>query len=368
MAPRRVGALALALIGLSAALSVYAVARPTPPASRAAAGDLPFDAPLPTAVPPGTKLVIGDPQTERVLKHNGWDKELPFQVQWAEIVGGPAVTEAFHAKVLDVGSTANIPPIHAVWVGIPVKMIAVKFRDDPVRHPAFQFAIAPGAKIDSLADLHGKRIAYSPGQIQGEIVIRSLEAAGLTPKDVKLVELPSTSADVYLNALAGSELDAAPIGAGPAVKRYLDRYGARGAKVIAHSPHRDDLSTLFVRDETLHDPAQAAALRAYIRLWGRAQAWIDAHPAEWAKIYYQDNQGLSPELATYAVNAIGKTSLPKDWSEAVAYQQSSIDLMSRISKRQPFPAATIFDRRFEPVAAQGFAEYRRGGEARLAAR
>jgi len=367
MAPRRAGILALALIGLSAALSVYAVARPTAPRSLAGPVDLPLTAPLPTSVPPDTQLVIGDPQTEQVLRHTGWIKELPFKVQWAEIVGGPAVTEAFHAKALDVGAVANIPPIHAVWVGMPVKMIAIKLRADPVNHPVFQLAIAPGVKIDSLADLRGKRIAYSPGQIQGELVIRSLEYAGLRPRDVKLVELPSTSADVYLNALAGGELDAAPIGAGPAVKRYLERYGAKGAKVIPHGPRRDDLSTLFVRDETLHDPAKAAALRAYIKLWGRAQAWINAPPEEWAKLYYEQKQGLSPELATYAVRAIGGTVVPTQWDEMVAYQQASIDLMSRISGRKAFPADTIFDRRFERIGAEGFAQYQTGA-VRLAAR
>ena len=40
------------------------------------------------------------------------------------------LTEAFHAKVLDAGSAMNIPPIHAVWVGIPVKMVAIRLKAD----------------------------------------------------------------------------------------------------------------------------------------------------------------------------------------------------------------------------------------------
>ena len=92
---------------------------------------------------------------------------------------------------------------------------------------------APQDYASSLrTDLRGKRIAYSPGQVQGEIVIRTLQSQGLTPSDVTLVELPSTSADVYINALVGGGLDVAPIGAGPAVKRYLDRFGRDGAKVL----------------------------------------------------------------------------------------------------------------------------------------
>lgn len=52
----------------------------------------------------------------------GPDKASPFKVKWAQITGAPEVTEAFRAYALDVG--ANVPPIHAVWVGLPVKIIA----------------------------------------------------------------------------------------------------------------------------------------------------------------------------------------------------------------------------------------------------
>ncbi len=324
-------------------------------ASDGVGGGLSLDAPLPAKVPPGVTLIIGDPTTQHVLELTGWDKDLPFKVQWAQIAGGPAVTEAFHAHALDVGTVADVPPIHAVWVGIPVKIIAVRFRKDPLEHPSFLFAVAPGSRIQTLADLRGKRIAFSPGQVQGEIVLRSLEAAGLTTKDVKLVELPSTSADFYVNALIGGMIDAAPINAGAAARHYLANYGAQGARLIQHSDARDDLAFLYVRTDTLRDPAKAAALRAYVAIWARANAWIAAHPEEWARAYYQDNQGLSPDDARYVVKAFGEADIPRRWDDAVRLEQSSIDLLAGETHKPPFSAATLFDRRFEPVAAQAFA-------------
>src|ERR1700722_13652211 len=186
----------------------------------ASEGGLALDAPIADRVPPGVTLTIGDPTTQRVLEHTGWIRPLPFHVKWAQITGGPMVTEAFHARALDVGVVADMPPIHATWVGIPVKVIGVRFRKDPARHLIFVFAVAPGSNIRSLADLRGKRIACSPGQVQGEIVLRSLEAAHLARRDVTLVELPSTSADLYINALVGGMVDAAPIGAGAAAWHY----------------------------------------------------------------------------------------------------------------------------------------------------
>jgi sulfonate transport system substrate-binding protein len=102
----------------------------------------------------------------------------------------------------------------------------------------------------------------------------------------------------------------APLPAGATAKHYLERFASSGAKVIAPGPARDDFMCLFVRQETLEDPAKAAALRAYIRLWGRAQAWMNAHPDEWAQAYFVKDQRLSPDDARYAREASGQADVP----------------------------------------------------------
>jgi sulfonate transport system substrate-binding protein len=317
---------------------------------------LALDAPLPAGTPKGVTLAIGDPMTEAVMKHEGW--RAPFIIRWARITGGPAVTEAFHARVLDVGLSADIPPIHATWVGIPVKTIAVMFRADPVRHPLYEIAAAPGSGIATLADLKGKRIAFSPGQVQGEVVLRVLAAEHLTKADVTLVELPSTGADVYINALVGGLVDAAPLAPGAPARRYVRDWGAKGAILLPHPWFRDDFTNLYVRQEVLADPAKAAALRAYVQLWARANAWIDAHPDEWARVYFADQQGLSLDDARYDVEAAGRRAAPSDWSGAIALQQSAVDLLAGETGRPRFDAHRLFDRRFERVEADAWAQAR----------
>lgn len=348
----------IAVAGLALAACGKEAAAPVGP-------KLALDAPLPEFIPPGTKLVIGDPTTQRVVEHNSWNKDLPFEIEWAQISGGPAVTEAFHAKALDVGSAANIPPIHAIWVGIPVKMIAVRLRKDHVNFPLFELGIAPKAEINSLADLRGKKFAYSPGQVQGEVVLRTLAAVGLTQKDVTLVELPSTG-DVYPNALVSGLVDVAPLGAGVATKRYLDNYARDGAKVLRHPPYRDDLTNLYVRTETLQDPAKAAALRAYVKLWARATEWQASHKAEWRDAYYVKDQGLSKEDAEFVVKAAGDPVIPRDWTLAISFQQSSIDFLSKEGGQKRFDAAEIFDRRFEGLAAEAAPKIAVGPDPQLA--
>ncbi|ADG88270.1 ABC transporter substrate-binding protein [Thermobispora bispora] len=310
--------------------------------------ELALDAPLPTQVPEGTRLRIGDPQTKVALELSGEIGKLSFEVEWANFSGGPQTLEAFRADALDVGSVADIPPIHATWIGLPVKIVAAKFRKDPLDHPVYELGIAPGVHVRTLADLRGKRIAYSPGQAQGALVLRVLRKAGLTKDDVTLVELPSTG-DVYVNALASRQVDMAPLG-GVNIKRYLAKYGDRGAATIPHGV-RDDPTHLYVRTETLRDPAKAAAIREYVQAWARAAVWVYEHPEEWIQGYYVKDQGLSPADGAYLVKQAGEPDIPASWTDVIARHQETIDLLAAESGNPVINAKDLYDLRFERVAA-----------------
>ena len=80
--------------------------------------------PLATTVPAGTTITVGDPSVKVALELSGLIKELDFKVEFANISGGPQTTEAFRANALDVGSVADIPPIHATWTGLDVRIVA----------------------------------------------------------------------------------------------------------------------------------------------------------------------------------------------------------------------------------------------------
>lgn len=300
-------------------------------------------------VPPGTVLRIGDPKTQRALELSGELQKLPFKIEWANISGGPRTIEAFRANALDLGAVADIPPIHATWTGLPVKIVAASFRKDPVDHPIYKLGIAPGAKIDSINDLKGKKIAYSPGQAQGALVLRILEKAGLTQKDVTLVEMPSTG-DVYVSALASKLVDAAPI-AEANQPRYVANYGHNGAKLISHGL-RDDPWYIYGLKSVVDDPAKAAAVREYVKAWGRATRWIYEHPEEWVAGFYVHREGLKPEDGRYLVKSAGEPDVPADWNDVIARQQATIDLLARETSKPRLNAADLFDRRYEHIAAQ----------------
>jgi len=286
------------------------------------------------------KLSLGDPTVQKALQLSGAIARLPFQVEWQNISGGPQTLEAFRAGALDGGAVGDTPPIHATFTGVDVKIIAVLLRDAQV----FQFALAPGSKVSSLAELRGKRIAYSPGQAQGALVLRALKKAALSPKDVTLVELSSPE---FKDALASSQVDVAPL-SGTILLRYLNENRARGASTLSPGV-RDNLSFFYVRAEVLKNPLKAAALREYVKFRTQAQLWTYAHPREWIEGYYVKDQGLSADEGRYLVNSSGRPSFPSDWSDAISWTQETVDLLAQTTGKPRFEAGKIFDRGFESI-------------------
>ncbi len=331
--PRNAPILLATALGLAIALPLSASAQP-----------------IPAEVPAGTVLRIGDPITQKVLELSGLIDELTFKVEWANISGGPQSSEAFRARALDVSTVAEIPSIHATWTNLPVRNIAYRERQDPIAHPIYRFGITPalGGQIDEIGDFRGQRIAYSPGQAQGALVLRTLEAAGLTRDDVTLVELPSTG-DVYPVALAAGQVDIAPLG-GVNIARYITQYGDDGARTVDHGI-RDDPSHLWAPQAVLDDPAKAAALAEYVKIWARATEWVNDNPEEFIQGYYVKDQNLSYEDGKAAVEQTGIQVIPASWDEVIERHTHTIALLGEATGNPPFDAADIFDRRFEGLAS-----------------
>ncbi|WP_369372511.1 ABC transporter substrate-binding protein [Promicromonospora sp. Populi] len=312
-------------------------------------GGLALDAALPTEVPAGTTLVIGDPTTQKAFELAGdeIDSDFDFEIEWANISGGPQTIEAFNADALDIGAVAEIPAIHATWTGLGVQIYASQYRQDWQERPVYELAGAPGIELDDLSDLRGKRIAFSPGQAQGALVLKALEAAGLTQDDVELIELPSTG-DVYPTALAAGEIDVAPVG-GVALVRYLDSYAADGATSLRHGL-RDDPSHLYGPTSVVQDPAKAAALRQYVAAWAQARVWIYENPEIWKAGYYIEDQGLSEQDAQYLIDTAARPEIPSDLTDGIERTQETVDLLAAELDRPVLQAADLFDERFGPIA------------------
>jgi sulfonate transport system substrate-binding protein len=311
---------------------------------------LALSAALPQQTPQGTELRIGDPAIEVALKTSGLDKELAAKgvdVAWANLSGGPQTIQAFRANQLDCGAVADIPSLFAAWTGTSTKIVFNSVTIDPLHHPVYQLGVAPGSDVKTLADLKGKKIAYSPGQAQGALVLRVLQQAGLTKDDVTLVEMTSTTAGEFATALGSKAVDVAPLGISQ-VKAYEEKYP--GATAI-DTGIRDDASTLYCLTKSVQDQAKAAALKDYVTIRTKALLWENAHPDEFAQAYYVENQGLSAEDAKATVQAVGEDGIPQSWDNAIKRLQATADLLAKEQGHDHLDVNDLVDRRFEKVEA-----------------
>ncbi len=317
--------------------------------SNGSGATLALSASLPDKVPSGTVIRIGDPTIQAIVQASGLGKELTaagVKVQWANISGGPQSIQAFRGDKLDCSSVADIPSLFAAWTGTPTKIIFQAVTIDPLQHPTYELGIAPGANVTSLADLRGKKIAYSAGQAQGALVLRVLQKAGLTQKDVHFVDLTSTG-DSYVTALGGKAVDVAPLGAAN-VKVYEEKYPAGSA---IPTGIRDDASTLYCLTSAVKDAPKAAALKTYVSVRTKALLWKNKHPAEYAKAYFEDSQGLSAADAKTLIRLGGETGIPATWDNADARLQQTADLLAKEQDHKKLDVSTLVDRRFEKVEA-----------------
>lgn len=310
-------------------------------------------APLAARVPTGTRLRIASYQGVQQLQFKlAGLTDLPFTVSdWLNIGAGPDVINAFRAKSLDLANNAGIPPIQAHFQGYHAKIVAIGI----TRKPSYLFATKPGSDIQDVQGFKGKKLAFSQGQAQGVVLLRALKKAGLTHDDVKLVPLTSNQ---FLTALQAGQVDIAPL-ANQQAPAYLKQYGPKGAHTVK-TDVVDLLNLLWAPESVLADPAKAAAVAAYIPRWAKGQVWAYEHPDVWNEEFYVKTQNLTTAQAQSITALANKPLFPPSWDEAVRWEQETADLLAEGGFVKKFTVDSLFDRRFEGIAAKAVpTEYQR---------
>ncbi|MFI8236063.1 ABC transporter substrate-binding protein [Streptomyces sp. NPDC085866] len=309
--------------------------------------------PLADKVPSGTSLKIASYQgTQQLQFRLAKLPALPFTVSsWVNIGAGPDVINAFRAKSLDLANNAGIPPIQAHYQGFDAKIVAINI----TRKPNYLFATKPGSDIRTVADFKGRKLAFSQGQAQGVVLLRALKQAGLKYDEVKLVPLTSNQ---FLTALQSGQVDIAPL-ANSQAPAYLKQYEGKGAHTIP-TDVVDLLNLLWAPQSVLNDPAKAAAIAAYIPEWAKGQVWQYEHADVWNEEFYVKTQNLTLDQARGISKLANKPLFPPSWDEAIKWEQETADLLAEGGFVKKFDVSSLFDHRFESLAAKAVpAEYRR---------
>ncbi|MGW7820363.1 ABC transporter substrate-binding protein [Streptomyces puniciscabiei] len=333
------------LLGASAAVGLGGCAKGDASADTKGAATRP----LADKVPAGTSLKIASYLGQQQLQFRlAKLPQLPFTVaNWLNIGAGPDVINAFRAGSLDLANNAGVPPIQAHYQGFDAKIVAI----DLTRKPNYVFATKPGSDLHSVAGFKGRRLAFSQGQAQGVVLLRALKQAGLTYDEVKLVPLTSNQ---FLTALQSGQVDVAPL-ANSQAPAYLKQYEAKGARTIP-TDVVDLLNLLWAPQSVLNDPAKAAAIAAYIPQWAKGQVWQYEHPDVWNEEFYVKTQNLTPEQARGISRLANKPLFPPSWAEAIKWEQETADLLAEGGFVKKFDVGSLFDHRFESIAARAVPE------------
>lgn len=162
-------------------------------------------------------------------------------IRWVQSLGSNKALEFLNAGSIDFGSTAGSAALVAKINGNPIKSIYVYSR------PEWTALVArKDSPIEKPADLKGKRVAVTRGTDPHIFLVRALQGAGLTEKDIQPVLLQHADGKT---ALIRGDVDAwAGLDPMMAQAEVED-----GAKLFYRKPDANTWGVLNVREAFLKD-------------------------------------------------------------------------------------------------------------------
>ncbi|KDC62351.1 aliphatic sulfonate ABC transporter substrate-binding protein [Bordetella bronchiseptica] len=199
---------------------------------------------------------------EEELKQAGIDKG----VTWRQFSAGGLVSEGMAAKELDLGILGVVPATIGRSAGQDSRIVALG-STAPRSHA---LVVRADLAIADVAGLKGKRVATTYGSTVYELLYRILDEAGMTVKDVELVNMQPADMNV---SLRNKSIDAAVIW-----DPLLPRLRADGVvrELRNGTGINDNINVIVARGPYVEQ--QPEAVRAVLRGIARANEAIKADP------------------------------------------------------------------------------------------
>jgi len=221
---------------------------------------------------------------------------LGVSVTWTEFLGGPALLEAMGAESIDFGITGDAPPIFAQAAGVPLVYVGV----EPASPHGEAVIVLDGSPIKTVADLRGKRVALNRGSNVHNLLVRVLQANGMSISDVNTVYLkPSDARPAFENGSVDAWViwDPYLAAAETALKTRLIADGvAPSGKVI------DENREYFLATRD-YDAKNADIIRALLADLTENESYAAAHHAEMVKLL-APAMGMDPAAVKLAIDRL----------------------------------------------------------------
>lgn len=266
-------------------------------------------------------LTVGTPNKtglHRQLLASGEAEGTPYKIRWADFDSTPPLIEALRAGHVDISAGGETGVFFGIANGLKISIIgAIQER----KESGSTILVRGDSPIRTVAELRGKKIALPYFTKQHYQLAKALEQAGV-PWDPKLILRLNTTDG--LSALVNGQVEAFVVWDPNSAIAETQH----GAKVIKSLQQVADVpSVLYVPTSSLQDPARAAALRDLTARIVRAQAWVVAHPKEWAEQVAKLSQ-ISIEAARLQTSRSEQYFSPASAPETLAAWQKEIDFFA----------------------------------------
>jgi sulfonate transport system substrate-binding protein len=231
-------------------------------------------------------------------------------VKWIEFSSGPPMMEAMNVGSVDYGAVGDSPPVFAQSAGAAIVYAA----GEPITNGQ-GILVQKDSPIRSIADLKGKRIGFTKGSSAHNIVVRTLEKAGLGYADITPVYLTPPDAGP---AFANGSIDAWSI---------WDPYFAIGeikqnGRILVNASEITKTNSFYIANRDFAK-AHGPLLQQIIDVTSSSAKWAEAHRSEVAKSLSAVT-GIPLDIQTVAANrssfAVGPVT-----DDIVATQQGVAD-------------------------------------------
>jgi sulfonate transport system substrate-binding protein len=253
-------------------------------------------------------------------------------VKWLEFSSGPPMLEAMAAGSVDYGAVGDTPPIFAQSAGAAIVYAA----GQPVTNGQ-GILVSHNSPIQSVADLKGKRVGFTRGSSAHNLVVRTLEKAGLTHADITPVYLTPPDAGP---AFANGSIDAWAV---------WDPYLAIGevrqnGRILVNASDITKTNSFYIANRAFAKN-QGTVLRHIIDVTASTAAWAESHRDDVARSLSAVT-GIPLDIQTVAANrssfAVGPIT-----NDIVATQQDVADRFFKLGLI-PKPVA-VRDALWKPV-------------------
>ncbi|HXN44480.1 MAG TPA: aliphatic sulfonate ABC transporter substrate-binding protein, partial [Xanthobacteraceae bacterium] len=194
-----------------------------------------------------------------------------ISIRWVQTLGSNKALEFLSAGSIDLGSTAGAAALVGRINGNPIKAIYVYSRPEWTA-----LVTRKDSPIQTVGDLKGKSVAVTRGTDPHIFLVRALQQAGLSDKDVKMVLLQHPDGKT---ALIRGDVDAwAGLDPMMAAAEIED-----GARLFYRKPEANTWGILNVREEFLNDHADL--VRRVLAVYEEARRYSLAHPDELKRVF-----------------------------------------------------------------------------------